>query len=97
MLYRGSQHVKWSLAAPGGAALTTPEGDDEKKQAVKTDSLSASKMYSNAQPNQQCKQSKEYLGNTQGMSKEYLRDASRIPKEYLRNIREISKEYQRSI
>jgi len=35
-----------------GTALTMPEGDDERKQAVKTDPLSASKMYSNAQPNQ---------------------------------------------
>jgi len=51
MLYKGSQHVKWSSAAPGGAALTMPEGDDERKQAVETDSLRASKMYSNAQPN----------------------------------------------
>ena len=47
MFYRGSQHVKWSSAAPGGAALTTPERDDENKQAVKIDSLDASKRYSN--------------------------------------------------
>jgi len=55
MLYKGSQHVRWSSAVPSGAALTMPEGDDEKKQAVKTESLNASKMYSTAQQNQQRK------------------------------------------
>jgi len=66
MLYRGSQHVKWSSAAP--------EGDEEKKQAVKTDSLSASKMYSNAQPNQ-----------VQGIPGEYPRNVKRIPEGCLKN------------